>query len=307
MTSVDLSGASSVLPRVGRVVAVDRLRGLLVWLVVVVLLAPGAMAEWPGNGVSDRVLEQLRPSAWHGVTLADLLPAGWLFVLGIAGALSVQRRRQAGQRAGGIAAHLLWRCAALFAIGLVLDGGLLTAWPEVRWLGPWQRIAICNVCAGMLCLFADWKLLLALAGVILVNYALAFEMFPAESPPAARGSAGAPDPALSGPYSHARNVAARVDDALLPGRKYFGSWDPDGLLTTCPALAVTLLGAAAVPMLRRERSWLAVLVGMAAINAGVVLTEWQPANGWLLTPAFVLADEPVDYGRGVEPLLARRR
>jgi hypothetical protein len=41
-------------------------------------------------------------------------------------------------------------------------------------------------------------------------------------------------------------------------------------------------------MLRRERGWLAVLVGMGLINAGVVLTEWQPANAWLLTPAFVL-------------------
>jgi predicted acyltransferase len=280
------TGADARLPPAGgRVPAIDRLRGVLVLLSALALLAPGALREWPENAGSRILLGQLQPSPWHGLSLADLVPAGFLFVLGFAATLSVARRRRDGQSAAAILAHLLWRCAALFAIGLVLDGGLLSAWPEVRWLGPWQQIALCNLCVGGLCLVADWKLLLPLALLILLNYALAFELFPADHRPAAASGAR---PALRDPYSNESNVAARMDQALLPGRKYFGTWDPRGLLTTFPALAVTLLGAAAGECFRQSRGWLPALIGAALINAGYILAEWQPLNAWLLTPPFVL-------------------
>jgi predicted acyltransferase len=289
LTAIPSSAAESKLaaepPRSGndRDPALDRLRGGLVLLSAVAVLAPSALREWPDNAGAAFLVGQLEPSTWHGVTLFDLLQPGFLFVMGMAATLSVDRRRNAEESSAAIVLHLLGRCAVLFLIGLVLDGGL-TAWPDVRWLGPWQRVAICNLCAGSLCLVADWKLLLPLAALILINYGMALEMYPASPPPTIRRGPAAP----LDPYSNDYNLAASIDQRLLPGRKYFGKWDPQGLLTTLPALATALLGAALRQATRTEPRWIVILIGAALINTGWLLGEWQPLNAWLMTPPFVL-------------------
>ena len=297
-----------------RVAGIDLFRGSLVLLSAAAWLLPPAIREWPDNVVFSFVAGQLQPSAWQGITLFDLMMPGFLIVMGASAALSIERRRSAGQVATAIVAHLARRCIALFVIGLIIDGGFPCPWSEVRWLGPWQRVAICNFCVGSLCLAANSKLLLLLAGLVLVNYGLAFEMFPVAPP---RAPTRRERPLEINPYAMEYNIAAHVDQTFLPGRKYFGSWDPCGLLTTLPALAVTLLGAAGTGSLPKNgntripapvceggpdrplgasrrfsmggrNGFVPILIGTVMVNAGFLGSEWQPWNASLLTPTFVL-------------------
>jgi predicted acyltransferase len=276
-----------------RIAAVDAFRGALVLIAFLVLLGQPAIQEWPATGPGDFFAQWLEPSSCDGVTLADLVMPGFLFIMGISAGVSVERRQRDGQTSSAILRHLLWRSLGLFFVGLVLDGGLPGPLAEIRWLGPFQRIAICNLAAGAVCLIANGWGRLLVAALILVNYGLAFDMIPAEVPL----KAGRPVATVEvSHYAERYNIAADVDRRWLPGRKYYGDWDPCGLLTTLPALGLTLLGAAggcllmprSTSQIARSTGWVAALAALALISAGLVLNRWQPLNAWLLTLPFVL-------------------
>lgn len=227
------------LPR--RLPAVDSSRGSFIAFAVVACLVPAAARELPGGGALELVSEQMAASANASKTLWDLLAPGFLFTMGPSAAVSIERHRAEGETPAATGIRLLRRCALLFLIGLALDGGVPCAWSDVRWLGPWQRIAICNLCVGALCRVLDWKGLAVLAWMIIAGYGLALEGI-SFAPAAVRSADGGPGDVRT--HSSERSLVAEVDRRFLPGRKYFGDWDPYGLLTTAPALAIALLGAA---------------------------------------------------------------
>jgi predicted acyltransferase len=99
---------------------------------------------------------------------------------------------------------------------------------------------------------------------------------------------------VSGAYSFEGNAAATVDQLLLPGCKYFGNWDSQGILATLPAIAVTLAGLLAGKRLMAveasptHRTLSLLGVGMVAVNAGIFGEAVVPINPYLLTLPFCL-------------------
>jgi len=269
------------------------MRGGLVLSFAICVGIPDILREFLPFATTYPISNLLDPTIWEGMSLRDLLMPGFLFISGAAMAQSVSRRLNENQTLRKVGWRLARRALSLFAVGLLLDGGVLDGSSQIRWVGPVQRIAICGTLAAIASLMFDSSMLLGLAVILLVNYGLAFEAFVAPIP---LEQSDFYAPRGISPYSPEFNLAAYVDRLLLSGRKLFGTWDSEGLLTTLPALAMALVGAT----FGKKRSWklknnakserfplFPLVVSIVTINAGILLSEWQPIIPSLLTPAFV--------------------
>src|SRR5687768_16924019 len=224
---------------------------------------PGSWAHlyWP--------LEHAR---WHGWTPTDLIFPFFLFVVGMA--VPFSRRPSLGEAAR--------RSAVLFLLGLFMAAFPYFDLTTVRIPGVLQRIALCYLAAFALFRIAGPRMEAAVAAVLLVVYWILMTRVPVP---------GGHPPNLE-PET---NLGAWLDRALLSGHlwKQSKTWDPEGLLSTLPAIATTLLGVLAGRWMRSARTPLNKVVGLLVLgSAGVVLglvwNEWFPINKNLWTSSYVL-------------------
>ncbi len=265
-----------------RVAAVDQLRGLAVLILIVTSIGPRAIFALPPSPVTQMLCVQLRPAIWQGLTLTNLCWPLFLFVSGMSLALSLDRRKRAGERVARSASHHLQRGAMLLFIGFLLTGGFSVAWPLVIWAGPLQQLGVClllgvviaTVCTRWQSRLATGLLLIVVTGGLLAGYPLLNDEL--------------------GRYGVNNNVAAFLDQWLLPGRTHFAVWDPHGVFTTLPALGLLGLGLAVGTALGKNRSNLRSVIGasliiaLVCVNGGWLMHPIQPCIPALMTPAFVL-------------------
>lgn len=272
--------------RPARVVSVDVLRGLTIAIMILVN-DPG---DW------THTYSQLDHAPWNGFTLTDFVFPNFLFLMGVSIVLSLQRRiawnggRLDGAARRELAARILRRAALLFAIKMTL-----TAFPHfhmthLRLFGVLTRIALCYLVAALLCLCTlRVRTLLAITAALLLGYWVLMRFVPVPG-------LGLPvrDLPMLDPD---RNLAAWLDRAfngltqrfLHTGVLYHRTRDPEGLLSTVPAVATTLLGAIAALMLRQhERLQALAAGGLLCIAAGLLWNPWFPINKNLWTSSYVL-------------------
>jgi len=220
----------------------------------------------------------LAHSPWNGWTLADLVFPFFLLIVGVSLDLSLARRN--GARGSALPA-LVRRAALLYALGL-----LLNAFPDlmqlgsVRWFGVLQRIALCTLAAGTLLLTTRARTQALIAGALLAGYWLAMTTVPVPGYGA-------------GVLTPEGNLAAWVDGRWFAGHLYRDGFDPEGLLSTLPAIATTLIGALAGRFLRSPHPAPLKTVGLIAAGlglaaAGEISGWWFPINKQLWTSSFVL-------------------
>ena len=183
----------------------------------------------------------LRHAAWHGCTPTDLVFPFFLFMVGVAVPLALGRRVDAsGGARAAVVPKVLRRGALLFAFGLILAGFPSYDLSTIRVLGVLQRIALCYVAAALLFLFTAPRFQVAVLFACLLGYWALLALTPVPGH-------GAPDLA-----SDTHNIAAWVDRAVLGVHTYRkGPYDPEGILSTIPALGTTLFGVLAGALLRR--------------------------------------------------------
>ena len=228
----------------------------------------------------------LKHAEWNGWTPTDLVFPFFLFIVGVAMAFSFSSRLKRGESRQELLGHVLWRGLLLFALGMFLNGFPnqfhLASW---RVYGVLQRIAICYVIAAILALFADWRGWLVTIAGCLVGYWVLMRFVPVPG-------FGVPthDIPLLDPD---RNLAAWLDRRLLAGHLYEGTRDPEGVLSTIPAVATSLLGLITGQWLRSARSAKSKALGMAlfgllGVLAGKILNLGFPINKKLWTSSYVL-------------------
>ncbi len=255
-------------------------------------------------------LPRLTHSEWHGCTLVDLIFPFFLFIVGVTTAISLAKRVQAGEPPARLYRHILIRSGALFMLGLVTGGGLFLGWlfqaicpPEatqksiwaiffsppadaevyffslanLRIMGVLQRIALVYLAVSLLLLHTRWRTQALVGAALLLlywglMYLPGFQMEPGE------------------------DLGAFIDRAVF-GEVHlwrFGQdWDPEGLLSTLPAIATGLCGALTGHWLnsdrdRRDKLFGLFLFGFLGIFAG---TSWGyafPLNKYLWTSSFVI-------------------
>ena len=271
---------ASTNPAPARLASVDALRGFAV--------AGMVLVNDPGD--PNSVVGWLQHAGGHGMSLADLVFPLFLFVVGASVALSIGPARD---RVNGGPPELdrsaawrrIWkRTGLLLALGFALNVVLELPYFDLRGTrlpGVLQRIALCYLAAAAAALLLDSRTRLVTALALVCGYGLLLRFTAAPAYPIGQ---------LDDP---AGTLPAYVDRLLFGDRLWKGTWDPEGLLSTLPAIASTLFGIVAVERMRAaadERQRIRVLkVGAAAaLIAGSVIGEWQPVDKNLWTPAFTL-------------------
>ncbi len=247
-----------------RLDSVDALRGVTIAGMIVV----------NNPGTWSAVYPPLEHAEWHGWTYTDTVFPFFLFTVGVSIALSLGGRRAAGASAGALRRKTVIRSLVLFALGLLLNlAGFLAFHREhFRVPGVLQRIALCVLAAGAVYLGTGARGAAWGAAALLLGYWGLLS---------------------SGPLDPEGNLAARLDRALLGPHMYRPAFDPEGLLSTLPAIATTLLGVLAGERLRSTSPVarkVAVLLGggIAATAAGLAWGLVFPVNKNLWTSSYAL-------------------
>jgi len=287
-TAATVQTAKSASPAVKpeRLVSLDVYRGLTIAAMILVT-DPGTYSAvyWP-----------LLHAPWNGWTPTDMIFPSFLFISGVAMTFSFAARTERGETRGQLAVHLVWRAALLIGIGLVLNGFPLFHLKTLRIPGILQRIALCYLGGGLLYLACNAKTrrtrISILAGVILAilaGYWALLKLVPVPGFGAGR-------------LDSLGSLPAYIDRAILginhlwaygltPG--YGVTYDPEGILSTFPALTLLLAGILIGEWLRTEPSpvkkALAILaVGIFLLLAGRLLDHLLPMNKRIFTTTFAL-------------------
>lgn len=224
--------------------------------------------------------EQLKHVDWAGFHFYDLVFPMFVFIAGVSLAFSLPKSVERLGR-GGAAWRLTRRASILFLIGVIYSGGVRAGLDHVRWLGVLQRIALASLGAGLLSLWLGWRSLVGACVALLLGYWALMALVPAPG-------------GIPGDFREGHNIVNWFDARFLPGRKYDGSHDPEGILSTIPAIANCLLGLLAGLFLRRpdtgasRKSCVLAVAGVVLVLLGMLWSVPFPLIKKLWTSSFVL-------------------
>jgi predicted acyltransferase len=228
-------------------------------------------------GTWQAVHAPLRHADWHGWTPTDVIFPFFLFIVGVAIPFALPPRAS-----GAVIARIVRRAAIIVALGLVLSAAFGFDPATLRIPGVLQRIAVCYLLAAILFITTGWRTQAVVAAVLLIGYWSAMTLVPVPG-------YGAGDLGKEG------NLAAWIDRAVLGRHLWSGSrvYDPEGILSTVPALATVLLGVLAGHWLRSERPPARKSVGLlgagvAGVAVGLLWSVWFPINKALWTSSYAL-------------------
>ncbi len=246
-----------------RILSVDALRGFDMFWIVGGSGVVGAILPFCGSNVQKLLEPQLEHAAWEGFTLTDLIFPLFVFMVGMTTVFSLSKT--VAQQGKATAYQRLFRRAALlFLLGIFYSGGLTKAWPDIRLLGVLQRIALCYLFTGILFIHLRTRGLAIVAAALLLVYWAWLSFVPV--PGLGKVS-----------FDPGTNWSNYLDSKYLPGRKYDGEWDPEGYLSTLPAIVTCLFGVFAAQLLKNQRfsegRKIAYLLG-AGVLALVVGYAW---------------------------------
>jgi predicted acyltransferase len=261
----------------GRLLSVDVLRGLTIaFMILVNNNGNEAAAYWP-----------LKHSAWNGCTPTDLVFPTFLFLVGITTVFSTASRLAKGATKQSLFLHVLRRSIILYLLGLVVNSFPYFHLHTMRFYGVLPRIAICYLITASLYLISPgWRDKVALAVAALVGYLILMRYVPVPG----YGIPGHGVPLLD----RDANLAAWLDRQIFSASHlYERTRDPEGLLSTIPAVATALIGLLTGIWLRTQRTLKAKMVGIAIAGlSGVLLGGlWDlsfPINKKLWTSSYVL-------------------
>ena len=243
-----------------RILSVDVLRGLTVALMILV-----------NNGYGESFV-QLGHSSWNGLTLCDLVFPFFLFIVGLSVNLS---RKGSWQQILRRTALIILVCWGIQYIECALKGDF-APWAHFRLTGVLVRIALCYCVAALLSRRLSSAALAWIAGALLAIYAGVLLLG-------------------NGYEADSGNVLSIVDRFLLGEAHLYrkSPIDPEGLLSTVPALAHTLLGCLCGRMLVSDRELGArlcriALYGQLLVSVGSLLAIWLPLNKRIWSPSFTL-------------------
>ena len=273
-----------------RVLSVDVLRGITIAFMILVNDA----------GDSSHVYTQLEHAAWNGCTLTDLVFPTFLFVVGISIILSLYSRLQRGASRRDLAFHTIRRAATIFGVAMLINLIPYFRFGHLRIFGVLTRIAVCYLIVGLICLVTQRaRNLVAITAALLVSYWLLMRFVPVPGFGVPTHDIPLLDPDRNLAAWMDRGINAFLQSTIHTGRLYEQTRDPEGLLSTIPAIGTTLLGAVAALWLRRAegksplitRAQCAIgllLSGLLGVASGLLWDLWFPLNKKLWTSSYVL-------------------
>ena len=267
-------------PVTQRLLSLDALRGFdMFWIVGAEELVRG-LEKITTSGPLAVIADQLRHQAWAGFHFEDLIFPLFVFIVGVSLVFSLTKAiEKAGRRAAII--RIVRRFALLYLLGILFYGGLSTPFDKIRLLGVLQRLALCYLFASLLFIYLKPKALVGVCVGLLLGYwaLLSFVPVPGHG---------------AGNFAEGANLTNYVDQQWLPLRKWDGDHDPEGLLSTLPAIATCLLGVFAGLLLQnstvpdRKKVGYLIAGGLACLAVGWLWHLNFPVIKKIWTSSFVL-------------------
>lgn len=267
-------------PQSQRVVSLDALRGFdMFWIIGAEVIVKALAKGWHAKALGI-ASEQLEHKKWAGFAFNDLIFPLFVFIVGVSLVFSLTKLLSTGSVAAAVR-RIVIRSALLFLLGVIGYGGFSKHYQDVRILGVLQRIALCYLCAGLLFCFCHPRVLACVAVSLLVAYwvLISFVPIPHQGHPS---------------FAEGGNLANYIDAHYLPGHKYDGDHDPEGILSTIPAIASCLLGVFAGLLLQSGgvspagKVFYLLAIGALSVAIGTLWGLQFPVIKKLWTSSFVL-------------------
>jgi len=254
-----------------RIASVDILRGFTIVAMILV--------NTPGTWSS--VYSPLLHAEWHGLTPTDLVFPFFIFIVGISIAFSYQNKTLNSESVKKISIRSL----KLFGLGFFLNWFLpylpfFSDLETVRILGVLQRIAIVFFITALLALRCNWKALLSIAIIIIVSYWVLMAYIPL------------PDGSTPSFERLPNNWALYIDSNILGTHMWKADYDPEGLLSSFPAIAGCIFGVLTGRFLGSQhtsKTAYMLIAGVICLIVGYLWNELFPINKALWTSSFVIA------------------
>jgi predicted acyltransferase len=269
--------SQSVVVKPARMVSLDVLRGLTIAFMIMV----------NNNGDGNLAYWAMKHAAWNGFTPTDLVFPTFLFLVGISTVFSTAARMAQGASRQIIFLHTVRRTVILYLLGLVVNSFPFFNLHTMRFYGVLPRIAICYFVVATLYLISPgWKDKVALLVAALIGYWLLMRFVPVPG----YGVPGRDVPLLD----HDGNVTAWLDRQIFSASHlYERTRDPEGLLSTIPALGTAMIGLLTGLWLRTSRTLAEkargiLIAGIGGIVLGGIWNVWFPINKKLWTSSYVL-------------------
>ncbi|HEY8994084.1 MAG TPA: DUF5009 domain-containing protein [Lacunisphaera sp.] len=241
-----------------RLGSLDALRGFAMLGIVGGDSLGKAFEGLQGGAVTPWIARQFGHAEWAGFTFYDLIFPLFLFVIGAAIPLSLDRLVEREGRAAAVR-RVFRRGLLMYVLGVLFYGGITHGWHQIRWVGVLQRLAFCYVAVSLLHLWLKPRAIAAVGLAVLAGYWALMTFVPVPG-------FGAGD------YTRGHNLANWIDAHYLPGKVWYGDYDPEGLLSTLPAIVTGLLGLFAGRLLRAtDRSPRAKASYLMAAGAGLLV------------------------------------
>ena len=271
--------------------SVDALRGFDMFWIIGADSLVYALNRMSHSGPTSFLADQLEHAEWAGFHFYDLIFPLFVFLVGVSLVFSLTKTIEQAGRAEALK-RVFRRGILLFVIGIFYSGGFTNPWPNMRLMGVLNRIALAYFFAGLLFCFFKPRALVAICAGVLIAYWALMTFVPirdiqltrpdiarlaerAEDPETAAYFADteSPNPSavknspawagaqrlfyattnrVSGKFDKGYNLSDHIDFQYLPGKKYDTFFDPEGFLSTLPAIATCLLGVFAGFLLKNQ-------------------------------------------------------
>jgi predicted acyltransferase len=239
-----------------RVMSVDVLRGFDMFWIVGGTAIIWALEEFHDNPIIAFLLNQVEHCDWDGFVFEDGIFPLFVFLVGMSVVFSVGKIVEREGLAGAYK-RIFKRFTIMFLLGIFYSGGVMEGLDGTRLMGVLQRLALCYLATSlMFCHLKPKQIAVVCAGLLIVYWAwLSF----------------VPVPGLGKTtFEKGLTWPNYIDAHFLPLRKAEDHWDPEGILSTFPAIASCLLGAFAGMFLKDARVP-AAKKGLYLMGAGVAM------------------------------------
>jgi predicted acyltransferase len=292
-----------------RLMSLDALRGFdMFWIVGGEELVHALYKGWP-NGLTSLLHTQMDHQQWQGVHFYDLIFPLFVFIVGASIVFSLTKTVEQVGKAAAVK-RILVRSLIIYCFGLLVYGGISEGLDHVRWMGVLQRIALCYLFTGLLFCLLRPRALMAVCAALLLGYWGITALVPIRdfnlerehlkamglepNSPEMRQRFMATSTMVRGKFDDGLNVPQQIDFEYLPGYKWDGAYDPEGILSTIPAVGTCLLGVFAGLLLRntsvpdRKKVLYLVAAGVAAVVLGFGWGFAFPVIKKIWTSSYVL-------------------
>ena len=268
-----------------RLVSLDAYRGAnMLFIMGGATLVVALSAFWPDSPFWKWTASQMNHVQWNGVAHHDMIFPTFLFIAGCAFPFSFAKQRERGRSNGRIALKVVLRGLILVLLGVFYNNNVSFSFAKLRYASVLGHIGLAWMLAALMYMFLGIRIRVAIFAGILIGYWLLL------------ANVRAPDaPKDADSFSMAGSIVGYIDRNFLPGRCYMGIHDPEGILSTVPAIATAMLGCFSGEWLRLggtgergNRKALGLMAaGVVFVLAGLLWNRYFPICKQLWSSSFV--------------------